>query len=177
MSGLRYRIASKTNERLDRRQEGLPILIGLRLLAVVTLALCTVWFVSPARLQFASLGLPMALRLAGPVVGVMAVGWVIWTFHTLGHNLTDTVVTRRDATLVTEGPYRLVRHPFYVGYLGMSLFLTLVTANWLIAGAGLGVFVMMMVRTPIEERKLIERFGDAYRAYMQTTSRYLPRFS
>ena len=33
----------------------------------------------------------------------------------------------------------------------------------------------MVVRTRIEEEKLIERFGDEYRTYMQRTGRFLPR--
>jgi protein-S-isoprenylcysteine O-methyltransferase Ste14 len=34
-------------------------------------------------------------------------------FHSLGRNLTDTVVTRREAYLVLNGPYRFVRNPMY----------------------------------------------------------------
>ena len=49
-------------------------------------------------------------------VGVVAACLLIWTFRSLGTNLTDTVVTRKDHTLVTSGPYRFVRHPFYVAY-------------------------------------------------------------
>ena len=33
---------------------------------------------------------------------------------------------------------------------------------------------MMVVRTRIEEEKLIERFGDEYRTYMDRTGRFLP---
>ena len=33
----------------------------------------------------------------------------------------------------------------------------------------------MLVRTPREERMLLARFGDDYRAYMARTGRYLPR--
>ena len=38
---------------------------------------------------------------------------IVWAFRSLGPNLTDTVVTRRHHTLITRGPYRWVRHPFY----------------------------------------------------------------
>ena len=100
---------------------------------------------------------------------------LFWTFHSLGKNLTDTVVTRREHTLVTHGPYRWVRHPFYDVVFLWGLSLSLLTANWLLALLGFSAFAMMVVRTRIEEEKLVERFGDDYRSYMERTGRFLPR--
>ena len=39
-----------------------------------------------------------------------------------------------------------------------------------------GVLVLLALRTPTEEAKLIERYGDVYRDYMQRTGRFIPRF-
>lgn len=36
---------------------------------------------------------------------VLGGGLLIWTLRTLGANLTDTVITRKEHTLVTSGPY------------------------------------------------------------------------
>jgi protein-S-isoprenylcysteine O-methyltransferase Ste14 len=41
--------------------------------------------------------------------------------------------------------------------------------------ASLAVLVMLLIRLPKEEEKLIERFGDAYRAYMERSGRLFPR--
>jgi len=35
--------------------------------------------------------------------------------------------------------------------------------------------MMLAIRTPIEEARLIEKFGDEYRAYMRRTGRFIPR--
>jgi protein-S-isoprenylcysteine O-methyltransferase Ste14 len=102
---------------------------------------------------------------------------LFWTFHSLGKNLTDTVVTRREHTLVTHGPYRWVRHPFYDVVLLAVVCMSLLTANWLLALLGLTAFTLIVVRTRIEEEKLVERFGDEYRAYMARTGRFLPRMT
>lgn len=55
----------------------------------------------------------------------MAGGLSIWTLRCLGKNLTDTVVTRREHTLMKDGPFHWVRHPFYdsvaLFVLGVSL--------------------------------------------------------
>ena len=53
--------------------------------------------------------------------------------------------------------------------------MSLLTANWLLALLGVLAFSMMVIRTRIEEEKLIERFGDEYRSYMERTGRFLPR--
>jgi protein-S-isoprenylcysteine O-methyltransferase Ste14 len=34
--------------------------------------------------------------------------------------------------------------------------------------------VFLAIRTPREEQKLVERFGDEYRDYMRRTARYIP---
>ena len=53
---------------------------------------------------------------------------------------------------------------------------SLTTANWFLAITGSAAFLLLVIRSDIEEAKLIERFGDDYRTYMQTTGRFLPRW-
>jgi protein-S-isoprenylcysteine O-methyltransferase Ste14 len=55
--------------------------------------------------------------------------------------------------------------------------MSLLTANWLLALSGLTAFAMLVVRTRIEEDKLIEIFGDEYRSYMERTGRFVPRLT
>jgi protein-S-isoprenylcysteine O-methyltransferase Ste14 len=52
---------------------------------------------------------------------------------------------------------------------------SLVTANAYLALTGTAAFLVIVVRTTIEERKLIERFGPSYLHYMQRTGRFVPR--
>jgi protein-S-isoprenylcysteine O-methyltransferase Ste14 len=90
-------------------------------------------------------------------------------------NLTDTVVTRRAHTLVTGGPYRWVRHPFYVAALLMTVGNALAAANWFLFAGGITTFILMAGRSRIEERILLGQFGDAYHAYRSRTGRFVPR--
>jgi protein-S-isoprenylcysteine O-methyltransferase Ste14 len=39
---------------------------------------------------------------------------------------------------------------------------------------GIGMFALMAARTRLEEARLIEKFGDAYRDYQRRTGRFLP---
>jgi protein-S-isoprenylcysteine O-methyltransferase Ste14 len=86
------------------------------------------------------------------------------------------VVTRKNHTLVVRGPYRYVRHPFYVAIALQMLGGGLVTANWFILLAGIIPFAFLVARTRIEERKLVDRFGVEYQDYMRRVGRFVPRF-
>jgi protein-S-isoprenylcysteine O-methyltransferase Ste14 len=173
--GIYYRLRSRTDERLNRLQEGWLILLSLRLLALAFLVGLAAFLIAPRSMAWASIHLPNSVRWLGVVLGAAASGLMIWTFRSLGHNLTDTVVTRRDATLITHGPYRWVRHPFYLAFAMAVIANTLITANAYLAITGTAAFLVIVARTSIEEQKLIERFGRDYRDYMRRTGRFLPR--
>jgi protein-S-isoprenylcysteine O-methyltransferase Ste14 len=174
--GLYHRIRSEaTREKLARREEGVFIIIGLRLCGLLGLIALAAYLINPSRMVWASVALPAWMRLIGAFLALFVIPPLLfWTFHSLGKNLTDTVVARREHTLVTHGPYRWVRHPFYDVALLWITSMSLLTANWLFALFGVSAFAMMVVRTRIEEEELIERFGDEYRSYMQRTGRFFP---
>ncbi len=134
------------------------------------------YMINPNWLAWSSLGFPAWLRWTGAAIGLISVGLIYWVFSSLGLNVTPTIVTREQSQLVTHGPYRWVRHPLYsVGVLSFLGFF-LLTASWMILLGVLLTMPFLMLRTPYEEERLIERFGDQYRAYMQRTGRYLPKF-
>jgi protein-S-isoprenylcysteine O-methyltransferase Ste14 len=133
------------------------------------------FLINPDSMAWASFPLPNWARWSGAGLGLATGGLIVWTFRSLGHNLTDTVVTRRDATLITGGPYRWVRHPFYLAFALGVAGNTLITANAFLAIVGTVAFLVIVARTSIEEQKLIERFGGDYRGYMRQTGRFLPR--
>jgi protein-S-isoprenylcysteine O-methyltransferase Ste14 len=173
--GIYHRLRSHTDERLDRRQEGWLVLVSLRPLALVFMTGLVAFLLEPSSMAWATCQLPSGVRWAGVGFGVGATVLIYWTFRSLGHNLTDTVVARRDAELVTHGPYRWVRHPLYLATALGVIATTLTTDNGLLAVTGTAAFGMIVVRTSIEEQVLIQRFGDEYLKYMRRTGRFLPR--
>ena len=172
--GIYHRLRARTGEKLDRRQEGLFILITLRLNGVVGLAGLIVFLIHPAWMAWAAMPLPVWLRWMGAGLALIAGLLLVWMFRTLGRNLTDTVVTRKHHTLVTTGPYHWVRHPFYTAAALLVLANSLAAANWFFLAAGGLMFLLLAIRTRKEEENLIARFGDDYRNYMKRTSRFVP---
>jgi protein-S-isoprenylcysteine O-methyltransferase Ste14 len=170
-----HRLKARTGEKLDRLQEGLFILVAVRLVGLVGMIGFITYFFHPAAMQWAAIPLPAWLRWTGVGVGLFAAVMLFWTLRNLGRNLTDTVVTRKQHTLVTTGPYRWVRHPFYVTGVLAVLGNSLVAANAFFLGAGLLMFLLWAIRSRKEEENLIARFGDDYRNYARRTGRFLPR--
>ena len=175
IAGYRRIQSQSTGERLDRLQEGVVILVGLRLAGLILWSAVIAFMIDPAYMAWASMPLPIWLRWAGVAICVTTLALLAWTLRDLGRNLTDTVVTRRAATLVTHGAYRWVRHPFYACMALIILGNALMAANWFMLAAGAVVLSLIVVRTKTEEEKLVARFGDAYRSYMQRTGRFVPR--
>jgi protein-S-isoprenylcysteine O-methyltransferase Ste14 len=171
-----YRIRSQaTREKLDRGREGLFILIALRLAGLFCMLGMGAYLVNPSWMAWSSVALPSAVRWAGIGVGVAGGALLIWAFVNLGPNLTDTVVTRQEHTLVTTGPYRWVRHPFYDSVALCILAFSLAAANWFIFLAGGLAVLLIVVRTRKEEAELLARFGESYRTYVERTGRFVPK--
>lgn len=167
--------AARSGERISRRAEGLPMFVALRGSGLLLFLTALLYLIAPRLIAWGAAPVPLWLRWTGAAVGLFAVLLMQRTLSALGPNLTDTVVTRARHTLVTSGPYARVRHPYYVTFLLLVVAASLLAANWFIGLVGLFVFALLAIRTPVEEQKLIERFGDEYRTYIRQTGRFVPR--
>jgi len=97
-----------------------------------------------------------------------------WTLESRPTRLLRTPPYRMEY-LLRKGPYGMIRNPIYAGeavvWLGWALFYgrPAVWTGLAIVCAGLATIV------PWEERLLLERFGDDYRAYLAEVPRWVPR--
>jgi protein-S-isoprenylcysteine O-methyltransferase Ste14 len=116
-------------------------------------------------------GTPSALLLAGDAVAVAGSLWIFASVLALGRCFG---VLPEARGLVTRGPYRLVRHPVYLGEIAALAGLT-IAAPALSHVAMLAVFALAQsVRMRLEEAALTEAFRE-YAAYAARTRRLLPR--
>ncbi len=134
------------------------------------------YLIYPPVMGWAQINLPEPVRWIA--IGVMAalVPLFYWLFSSLGKNITPTVAIRKEHSLVTNGPYRWIRHPLYTFGTIFILAIATAAANWFIAGVGILTFIPLAKRTPLEEKRLLETFGQEYQDYMEKTGRYLPKF-
>jgi protein-S-isoprenylcysteine O-methyltransferase Ste14 len=175
--GIPHRIkAAASGERISHKEEGYFFAATLRFAGLLLWISTLAYLLYPTSVAWALIPIPTWLRWFGLIAAVTSSGMFYWTLSSLGKNLTDTVVTRKDAVLVTHGPYRWVRHPFYVCAALLMASVTILAANWLIGIGSLLVLTLLAIRTPKEEQMLIKRFGDDYRRYIKTTGKFFPRF-
>jgi protein-S-isoprenylcysteine O-methyltransferase Ste14 len=171
----RHRAEQAGADEISLQEEGLPTAVALRSSGLVLMLSVVAYLVNPRWMRWSSLDLPAPLRWSGAGLGAVSLALTLWIFRTIGKNITSTVETREEHELVTGGPYRWVRHPLYTVGTAFFVSLGIVAANWFMGLASLSVLVMLLIRLPKEEEKLIERFGDEYRAYIERTGRLLPR--
>lgn len=164
-----------SGDNIDRRMEGDFSMIALRFGGLLTWLTILAYMIYPPLISWAVIPIPAWTRWTGVVTATISVGLLIWMFNSLGANITDTVAIRKSHTLVTQGPYRWIRHPLYTFGALLFVSLSLIMGSWLILAFGLPTFWMLYRRTGLEESTLLARFGDDYRRYAGQTGRFLPR--
>jgi protein-S-isoprenylcysteine O-methyltransferase Ste14 len=105
-------------------------------------------------------------------VGIMAGGIALraWASKTLGEFYTRTLLIKAEHRVVDQGPYRMVRHPGYLGYILMMIGAAFATANWFaVAIVTVTVLVTYTYRIHVEESMLQTALGEQYKSYMART--------
>lgn len=89
----------------------------------------------------------------------------------------NVAIGERTAHLMTAGVYRLCRNPMLLGTIAFYTAIALLLNRWLSLAAvgGFAVYMYWHIQQ-FEEPRLLRDFGDAYRAYCQTTPRLLPHW-
>ena len=167
--------AQRSGDRISAAQEEGRLLSSIRsLFGLVLWGSALAYLINPGWMAWAQIELPVWLRWTGGFLMLLCIPLVYWVFSSLGKNVTQTVAIRKDHSLVRSGPYRWVRHPLYSVGLLLFLSFSLLSANWFTALVIVATFKILSLRTHLEEGRLVEKFGDDYRQYMQSTGRYLP---
>src|SRR5688572_5771278 len=161
---------------IPRAQESVSLRLGRALIALPLFLGILAYLINPRWMAWGELALPGWLRWVGALIGLLTIPGAYWVFTSIGRNVSETVLTKRDHELVTRGPYRWIRHPLYTNGIALLLAIGLMAANWFMLGFTLiGLIAIRFAVVPLEERELTNKFGQEYRDYMSSTGRFLPR--
>lgn len=111
---------------------------------------------------------------AGVALAWVGVGVNRWARRALGTGYRPVVTVVPGQAVVATGPYRLVRHPMYVGSVLMSLGAGTALGTGPAALAWALPPVALLRRIQVEERVLAEVLGDRYEAYAAGRGRLVP---
>jgi protein-S-isoprenylcysteine O-methyltransferase Ste14 len=127
-------------------------------------------------LDFADYHLPSWAGCIGVAIFALAL-WLLWRSHAdLGRNWAPGWEILKGHALVTDGVFRRIRHPMYAAHLLWGIAQVFLLQNWIVGFSMLVTWLPgYFYRTPLEERIMIDHFGDEYRSYMERTGRVFPR--
>jgi protein-S-isoprenylcysteine O-methyltransferase Ste14 len=81
---------------------------------------------------------------------------------------------RTTDTMITGGPYALLRHPMYTAALSIALGLACLTNSLTCLGAFVIYLILILLLIPVEEESLLRAYGGQYVAYTQRVRKLLP---
>jgi len=112
---------------------------------------------------------------AGIVSMVGGIALRFWANRALGAYYTRTLRIAQGQRIAQNGPYRLIRHPGYLGVVLMWVGAGLATVNWITGSIiVVGALAVYGYRIRSEEAMLAEAFGRQYGAYEARTWRLIP---
>lgn len=160
------------SERVGHRGDVTDVLTSIAFLFVL---LGGAYDLGSGSTSMAPAGWEVVLKISGICLILLGVTLRTSAARALGPSFSVRLGTRPEQTLVRSGPYRFLRHPNYTGLLAVALGTALSLASPLALAAALGCWLPSVVlRIVREERLMVERFGDAYRAYAAETWRLVP---
>lgn len=134
------------------------------------------FFAPPLEWLYLQPALPRSIWLQGTGLLLLLGGLALrlWARSHIRGLYSGHVEIPSDARLVKTGPYHIIRHPGYLGFLLITLGIAIGYSSG-IALAGILVFLLpgLAYRIHVEETLLSAQFGDEYRQYVLGTRRRL----
>ena len=134
-----------------------------------------IYLLIPEWIFWAHINYSILIRWGGLVLGLLSIGLLFWTHHTLGRQFAAKLAIQHEHKLIEGGPYSRVRHPMYTIFSLFSLAVALISSNWFMLIFALLIAIPFHWISKTEEQMLIDQFGDEYVNYMNRTGRFLPQ--
>jgi protein-S-isoprenylcysteine O-methyltransferase Ste14 len=144
---------------------------------LIALGIMAVFFLSPLEYLYFATFQPRTGWMEAIGVGLVVLGssLFVWARRTLGRHYSGHVSVKKEQELVQSGPYRIIRHPAYAGYVFMALGLALGYSSLLGFVSILSILLPAVVyRIHVEDRLLAEHFGTKFEKHARKTKRLLP---
>jgi protein-S-isoprenylcysteine O-methyltransferase Ste14 len=144
---------------------------------LITIGMIAAFYLPPLEYLFVPAVLPHTvwMQIVGLLVISVGAFLFVWARRVLGHFYSGHVSVIEGQPLVQRGPYRIIRHPAYMGYLLISLGISLGFSS--LSGFAAVIFILLpsvVYRLRVEDGLLAEHFGEAFKTYANKTKRLIP---
>jgi protein-S-isoprenylcysteine O-methyltransferase Ste14 len=118
--------------------------------------------------------LPPPYNLSGLALVIAGIWIMVWADGLFKKLNTDVKPFDRPAVLVTDGPFRISRHPMYLGFVGLLLGTATLLGSLTAFVAPVAMyFILAILFIPFEEQRCQEAFGEAYSDYKKRVRKWL----
>jgi protein-S-isoprenylcysteine O-methyltransferase Ste14 len=157
----------KTPKSSPRKQDVFFQIPALVLLIVIVI-------VSMGNLDYPLYTIQSPLNIAGATMFIIGLIISISAHLTINTNYSWTLEIREGHTLVENGLYKYVRHPIYLGTFIRVIAIPIYSSS--LAGFLISLLSLPLLnyRISIEERMLVEEFGEEYKQYRERTWKIFP---
>jgi len=156
-------MSKEGKKRVNRGTESMPLSKTQKRLALSTHAV-----IMPVTFVY-SIFLPLELGTAWLYVGILI--FILALVMTL--ITTFNFAATPPGEPVTRGIYRISRHPIYLSGFVLYVGIGIACASWFLLLCAVLWIAFWQIVVPAEERFLLEKYGDAYREYMNRTPRWI----
>lgn len=115
-----------------------------------------------------------SLRLVGLIFYIIF-SWIqIWAYKYLGDNYSQEIIIFKNHKLVTEGPFRFIRHPQYLSQIVMDLGAGIAVLSYIVLPLALIQIPFIIMRALAEEKLLKKNFKEEFDAYKNKSGFLIP---
>ena len=167
-----WTLAAFATKRTVRRQTSTSRIVQSSLVVFGFLLLLRPWILPALDIRVIPDSPP--INFCGIVLTAAGIALAIWARLVIGTNWSGSVTVKRNHQLIRTGPYRFVRHPIYSGIL-LAMLGTAVGYGMLPGLIGFALtFIALLAKWQIEEKFMIEEFGDQYHQYRREVKAVIP---
>jgi len=143
-----------------------PIMFGLYL--VIAIISVIEYFICNRKINLLVSGLGFLMYTSSIPIRV-------WATDSLGEYMSEHIEIKEDHKLIKEGPYRYLRHPLLLCLLIEIIGITLIPNSYYSFIAVFMIyFPIIILRMQLEEKALIQKFGQEYIDYKNEVYGLLP---
>lgn len=101
--------------------------------------------------------------------------WVqIWAFKTLGESYAQEILVLKEHKLITNGPFRIIRHPQYLSQMMLDVGAAAATLSFILFPVAVIQIPFLFMRATLEDKLMEKHFGEKWKSYKSKTGSVIP---